>query len=116
MLRHRSLSATRLSPLYLEMRSRSMRAQKAASKLDAQNLSKLADDSTAEQKDTDDENHPLDDEYPLSDRGQVVLERDHEEGPRDRAEQGSEPAHQGHEDDFARHRPVDVRQRGELKH
>jgi hypothetical protein len=45
-----SLSAHGLVALYLELRSRSsVRTQKAASKLDAQNLSKLADNAAAEQ-------------------------------------------------------------------
>src|SRR5262249_30413365 len=36
-----------------------------ASQLDAQDLRKLADDPAAEQQHADDENHALDDEYPL---------------------------------------------------
>lgn len=56
------------------------------SELHAQDVSKLADDAAAEQKHADDEDRALDHEYPLPDRGQVILERHHEEGTHDRPE------------------------------
>jgi hypothetical protein len=51
----------------------------------------------------------------LTHRGQEILQRDDEEGAYDRPEQGAEATHQRHENDFSRHRPVDIGQGGKLK-
>src|SRR6476620_9535218 len=57
-------------------------------------MRKLADDTAAEQQHAHDKNHPLDDEHPLTNGGQIVFQRDHEERARDRPEQGAQHADQ----------------------
>src|SRR5262249_56460562 len=68
----------------------------ALSQPDAQKVGKLANDAAAEQQYADDENRSLDDEHPLADGCQVILQRAHEEGAGHRPKQRAQPADQGH--------------------
>jgi hypothetical protein len=44
-------------------------------------VGELADDPAPEQQHADHKNRALDDEHPLTNRGQIVFQRDHEEEP-----------------------------------
>jgi hypothetical protein len=69
----------------------------------------------AEQQHAGHEDHALDHRHPGSEPCQVVRHADHDHGADERSEDRSDAADQGHQDDVARHRPMHVGQRGELK-
>src|SRR5271169_5993243 len=74
-----------------------------------------ADDATAEEQHAKHEDDALNDGDPGAELGQVMLHRRQKKGSDHRAEHGAEPADEGHQHDPARHRPLDVGQRGELE-
>src|SRR5262245_15225563 len=66
----------------------------------------LADDAAPERQNADDKDDALHDGDPCTELREIVLHRQHDERPRDRAEYRAEAADQRHQHDLARHGPV----------
>src|SRR5437764_5645078 len=83
---------------------------------DPQPRRQFADDAAPKRQHADHEYRALNDQHPLAERGQVVFHGNDQKSADDRAENRAESADQGHQHYLARHRPMHVGERGELKH
>src|SRR5262249_25663224 len=73
----------------------------------------LADDAAAERQHADHEDAALDDADPGARAlGKEFLDRDEHDGARDRPEYRAHATQERHQHDLARHRPIDVAERG----